>query len=188
MEPTDPPKSKGGFKGKRTKARSLSRYASRGNKKSCNPSATATAIAAATLTAPTPEEDAIQVHHDLAIDLSANRARKKRSRKELEFALKTNHAELLSQQNVIDRQEKKIDLLNRRNQDLSNTVLESRANCRDAKRAASRAEDNVADLLRQAEEVGENCPFKGLIRPFDPAACIVPGCYFCPWRPKNICL
>jgi trimethylamine:corrinoid methyltransferase-like protein len=26
-------------------------------------------------------------------------------------------------------------------------------NCRDAKRAASRAEDNVADLLRQAEEV-----------------------------------
>jgi hypothetical protein len=59
----------------------------------------------------------------------------------------------LSQQDLIDHQEKKIDSLHCRNRDLSNTVYKSHANCRDAKRAASRAEDNVADLLRQAEEV-----------------------------------
>jgi hypothetical protein len=110
------------------------------------------ASAAAIATAPT-AQPTLPVHQDLAINLSSNRARKKGSRKELESALKSNHAELLSQQNLIDLQEKKIDSLHRRNHDLSNTVLESRANCKDAKRAASRAESNAADLLRQSEEL-----------------------------------
>jgi hypothetical protein len=79
-------------------------------------------MATATSTTPTPQAAAILVHQDLAINLLSNRARKKRSRKELESALKSNHAELLSQQNVIDHQEKKIDLLNRRNRDLASPV------------------------------------------------------------------
>ena len=148
-DPGDPQKLKGVFKGKRTKSRSLSRYSSTGNKKSSNPSATA---------GPTPQPT-LPVHQEIANVTASKQACRKQSRKQLESALKMNHAELLSQQNQIDRQDKKMESLSQRKQELTNTVHKSRAASRDAKRVASMVEatakSTVAELVETKEALEE---------------------------------
>ncbi|KAL3792789.1 hypothetical protein HJC23_002596 [Cyclotella cryptica] len=147
-DPEDPPKLKGVFKGKRTKSRSLSWYSSTSNKKSSNPS---------TMTAPTPQPT-LPVHQEIANAATSKRSCRKQSQKQLESALKMNHAELLSQQHLINSQDKKMELLVRCNQELTNTVHKSRAASRDAKRVASMAEataKNTATKLVETKEALE---------------------------------
>ena len=148
-DPGDPPKLKGVFKEKHTKSRSLSRYSSTGNKKSSNPLATA---------GPTPQPT-LPVHHKIANAAASKRSCRKRSRKQLESALKMNHAELLSQQHQIDSQDKKMELLARHNQELTNTVHKSRDESRDAKSVATIAEaaakNTAVELVEVKEELDE---------------------------------
>jgi hypothetical protein len=66
-----------------------------------------------------------------------------------------NHAELLSQQHQIDSQDKKMELLARRNQELTNTVHKSRAASRDAKRVATVAEATAKNTAVELVEVKE---------------------------------
>ena len=114
-DPEDPPKLKVVFKGKRKRSRSLYRYSGTGNKNSSNPLAMA---------APTPQPT-FPVHQEIANVAASKRACRKQSRKQLESALKMNHAELLSQQHLIDIQDKKMESLARHNQELTNMVHKS---------------------------------------------------------------
>jgi hypothetical protein len=145
--PEEPPK-KGTFYGKRKRGRSLSRYRSKGNKKSTHRPSPDTSPPS-----PRPQEHDRDVpeHRQIASRLHSKGQRGYITNKELSSALKRANKEIEDQRLLLDASEKKQALLSTKNKSLIEGVKESRALTRSYKSAASKAEAEAREASTQLE-------------------------------------
>jgi hypothetical protein len=145
--PEEPPK-KGPFYGKWKRGRSLSRYQSKGNKKS-----TSRPSSDSPPPAPGPQERDRDVpeHRHIASRLHSKGQRGYITNKDLSSALKRANKEIGDQRLLLDASEKKQALLSTKNKSLIEGVKESRAQSRSYKSAASKAEAEAREASTQLE-------------------------------------